>query len=280
MSGGVAPAPGRFPWLVAILGGFAFVTLIGLGTWQVQRLHWKEALIATIEERTHSRHSRSPRSRHVQASTGDVDYMPVTATGTFLHAGERHFLATWQGQSGFFVYTPLELADGRFVFVNRGFVPYDLKDPAKRPQGQVEGKVTLTGLARNPLPAKPSSPRARQRSGQERLLLEGSRRRWRRSAGLPATAAIVPVFIDADDTPNPGGFPIGGVTLIDLPNSHLQYAVTWYGLAAALAGVHRSSCVMRRRISQVDRPAWRKRPSWRMKASGKPAATAAASGSG
>ena len=55
------------------------------------------------------------------------------------------------------------------------------------------------------------------------------------SAGLSATAGIVPVFIDADATPNPGGFPIGGVTLIDLPNSHLQYAVTWYGLAAALA---------------------------------------------
>jgi surfeit locus 1 family protein len=52
---------------------------------------------------------------------------------------------------------------------------------------------------------------------------------------LPASATIVPIFIDADATPNPGGFPVGGVTLIDLPNNHLQYAVTWYGLAAALA---------------------------------------------
>ena len=58
-----------------------------------------------------------------------------------------------------------------------------------------------------------------------------------KSASLRAAAEIVPIFIDADATPNPGGFPIGGVTLIDLPNSHLQYAVTWYGLAAALAGV-------------------------------------------
>ena len=63
------------------------------------------------------------------------------------------------------------------------------------------------------------------------------------SAGLSATAGIVPVFIDADATPNPGGFPIGGVTLIDLPNSHLQYAVTWYGLAAALARDH-GRCVL------------------------------------
>src|SRR5690606_22718662 len=88
---------------------------------------------------------------------GDVDYTPVIATGTFHHEGERHFLATWKGQSGFFVYTPLELADGRFVLVNRGFVPYDLKDASKRSQGQVEGEVTVTGLARNPLAEKPSS---------------------------------------------------------------------------------------------------------------------------
>ena len=57
------------------------------------------------------------------------------------------------------------------------------------------------------------------------------------SAGLPAGATLVPIFIDADKTPNPGGLPVGGVTIIDLPNSHLQYAMTWYGLAAALAAV-------------------------------------------
>jgi surfeit locus 1 family protein len=57
------------------------------------------------------------------------------------------------------------------------------------------------------------------------------------SAGLPAGAVLVPFFIDADKAPNPGGLPVGGVTIIDLPNNHLQYALTWYGLAAALAAV-------------------------------------------
>ena len=57
------------------------------------------------------------------------------------------------------------------------------------------------------------------------------------TAGLPAGDKLVPFFIDADKTPNPGGLPVGGVTIIDLPNSHLQYAVTWYGLAAALLAV-------------------------------------------
>ncbi|TIT83581.1 MAG: SURF1 family protein, partial [Mesorhizobium sp.] len=82
-------------------------------------------------------------------------YMPVTATGTFLHQGERHFFSTWEGDTGYNVYTPLRLDDGRFMLVNRGFVPYDLKDPAKRRQGEVAGKVTVNGLARNPLPEKP-----------------------------------------------------------------------------------------------------------------------------
>jgi surfeit locus 1 family protein len=236
MSSSAAPAPARFPWLVALAGGFAFITLIALGTWQVQRLHWKENLIATIE----ARRSAAPLTlAEIEAryqSTGDVDYTPVAATGTFRHGGERHFLATWKGQSGFFVYTPLELADGRFVFVNRGFVPYALKDPAKRPQGQVESEVTVTGLARNALRQKPSSL-VPDNDPAKNVFYWKDRDAMARSAGLRAAAEIVPVFIDAGAAPNPGGFPIGGVTLIDLPNSHLQYAVTWYGLAAALVGV-------------------------------------------
>lgn len=233
---GRAPALVRFPWLIAVLGLVAFAILIGLGTWQVQRLHWKENLLATIEVRRTAAPLPLAGIEARYKSTGDVDYTPVTATGVFHHGGERHFLATWKGQSGFFVYTPLELADGRFVFVNRGFVPYDLKDPAKRAAGQVEGEVTVTGLARNALPQKPSSLVPDNDPGKN-VFYWKDRDAMARSAGLRATAEIVPIFIDADATPNPGGFPIGGVTLIDLPNSHLQYAITWYGLAAALVGV-------------------------------------------
>ncbi len=57
-----------------------------------------------------------------------------------------------------------------------------------------------------------------------------------RSAGLDEEE-VYPFFVDADATPNPGGLPVGGVTLINLPNNHFQYAVTWYGLAFALVCV-------------------------------------------
>jgi hypothetical protein len=110
--------------------------------------------------------------------------------GTFHHEGERHYLATWRGNSGFHVITPLELADGRFLFVNRGFVPYDRKNPATRPEGQVARR----GRDRRPVAQcrsrKALLHRAGQRSRQERLLLEGHRRHGP-SAGL-ADETVLP----------------------------------------------------------------------------------------
>ena len=224
---------------IALLCGLVgLAILIGLGTWQLQRLHWKNVLLATISERIVS----PPRpigeiEQIVLTNTlPDVDYYPVTVTGTFHHDSERHFFATWKGRTGFYVYTPLELADGRFVFINRGFVPYELKDAAKRPEGQTAGTVTITGLSRNMLAAKPSSL-VPDNDPAKNIFYWKDIRSMTQSTGLPADARMLPLFIDADDAPNPGGVPIGGVTMIDLPNSHLQYAVTWYGLAAALAGV-------------------------------------------
>jgi surfeit locus 1 family protein len=168
--------------------------------------------------------------------TGDVDYTPVTATGEFMHDAERHFFATWQGASGYYVYTPLRLVTGRVVFVNRGFVPFDQKDPKTRQQGQVSGPQTITGLARNPLPGKPSMM-VPDNDPDKNIFYWKDLRAMAILSDLDVDRGVLPFFIDADARPNPGGLPRGGVTMIDLPNSHLQYAITWYGLAAALAGV-------------------------------------------
>lgn len=241
-------APGRLQWLVVVLGLLALLVLVGLGTWQVERLHWKEELISRIEARIGSPPRPLAEIEVLYRTSGDVDYMPVTVTGVFHHDGERHFLATHNGQSGFFVYTPLELADGRIVFVNRGFVPYDLKPPAKRMQGQLAGEVSVTGLARNALPKKPSWL-VPDNDLAKNVFYWKDRDAMARSANLRAAAQIVPIFIDADATPNPGGYPVGGVTLIGLPNSHLQYALTWYGLAAALVGVFAVGFWRRRSVS-------------------------------
>lgn len=220
-------------WLALVGGGVLLVILLGLGTWQVQRLHWKEGLLARIDERIHSEPVDLAAIEARAAEGGDIEYRPVTVEGTYRHASERHFLATWQGQSGFNVYTPLELDDGRWLFVNRGFVPYDRKDAATRPDGQVEGPVTVTGLAREAPAEKPSFV-VPENDPDGNVFYWKDIQAMTASAGLPKDARVVPLFVDANDAPNPGGLPVGGVTLIDLPNNHLQYAVTWYGLAAVL----------------------------------------------
>lgn len=231
-------ARGRAPRKALALGFglIAFIVLIGLGTWQVERLAWKEGLIETIDRRMKASPVSLAEVETQFAASGDVDYVPVTLSGTFLHQGERHFFTTWDGETGYSVYTPLRLPDGRFVFVNRGFVPYEMKDPAKRAQGEVAGEVTVTGLARNPLRGKPSMM-VPDNDLAKNIFFWKDRDTMAATAGLPAGAAVLPFFVDAGKAPNPGGLPVGGTTIVDLPNSHLQYALTWYGLAAALAGV-------------------------------------------
>ena len=210
----------------------AFLILIGLGTWQVERLHWKEGLIAEIEARRTAPPISIDQVAAIVAEGRDVDYRAISVTGRFDHTKERYFLATRDGEPGFYVYTPLSAADGRIVFVNRGFVPDELKDPAKRKQGQIEGDVAIVGLARAKLTQKPSFM-VPDNDPAKNLFFWKDMDAMASSAGIDK-ALVLPFFIDAGAASNPGGYPVGGVTQIDLPNNHLSYAVTWYGLAAAL----------------------------------------------
>ncbi|MBL0935662.1 MAG: SURF1 family protein [Rhizobiaceae bacterium] len=231
------PRMGRF-WAAGLgIGSVAaLVVLLILGTWQVQRLHWKEDLLATIAARVESAPRPLAEIDALETETGDVDYWPARADGTFVHGSERHFFATHQGGSGYYVYTPLRLDDGRFLFVNRGFVPFDRKDSETRAEGQVEGRVTIEGLARNRLDEKPSFI-VPENEPDTNVFFWKDIDLMAATAGLPDGAEVLPFFLDADTTANPGGLPIGGVTMIDMPNNHLQYAITWYGLALALVGV-------------------------------------------
>ena len=228
------PKPRR--WLLSLLVLGLFAILVGLVTWQVQRLAWKEALIGTISERIASPPRPLSEIEALAAETGDVEYWPVEATGSFRHDAESHFFATWQGQPGFYVYTPLELEDGKMVFVNRGFVPYDRKDPATRAEGQIAGQVRISGLARNRLDEKPSAIVPDNEPDRNIFYWKDLDAMSARAGFAPGTQ-VLPFFIDIGENAVPGGLPVGGVTIIDLPNNHLGYAITWFGLAAALLGV-------------------------------------------
>lgn len=226
----------RFPWLLIACAVPALVVLIMLGNWQVQRLAWKEDLLATIETRLGGTPVLASEIARLVADGADIRYRPVTATGIFDHANEQHFFATHRGASGYYVYTPLVMSDDRMVLVNRGFVPFDLKDPSTRAEGQVDGPVTITGLARERLAEKPS-PIVPNNDLEQNIYYWKDWSNMVAQSGHKMDGTVLPFFLDADDTPNPGGWPVGGVTRIDLPNNHLQYAVTWYGLALVLVVV-------------------------------------------
>jgi surfeit locus 1 family protein len=231
-------------WAALVLVPVALVILLSLGTWQVNRLQWKEGLLADIQERSTAPAANVAEIERVLSAGAPIDYRHATASGRYLHDKERHFLATFEGQSGFYLYTPLELTDGRYLFVNRGFVPYDRKDPATRPQSLIEGEQTVTGLARAELTEKPSSL-VPDNDETANIFYWKDRAHMAASVDLPADR-ILPFFLDADSRPIAGGLPRGGVTQIDLPNNHLQYAITWYGLALALVAVTVAGLIRRR----------------------------------
>jgi surfeit locus 1 family protein len=206
--------------------------LVALGVWQLQRLEWKSRLIA---ERATAVAAAPVSPPQTLAEARALEFHRVTVEGVFLHGKEILLNAiAAKGDAGFDVLTPLRDAVGRIVFVNRGFVPTDLKNPARRPAGQLAGTMHVSGLLRVPPQERPGWFIPDNRPDRNAWF-------W---VDLPAMAAadglanVAPFYIDADAAPNPGGWPKGGVTPLALPNDHLQYAITWFSLAAALMVIY------------------------------------------
>lgn len=207
-----------------VLLGIALLT--GLGIWQIERRVWKLDLIARVDARLAAAPIAAPGPADWPGLTADQDaYTRVTATGHFLNDRETPVLAVTVHGSGYWILTPLVTPDFT-VLVNRGFVPPDRRDPATRTAP--EGEVTVSGLLRVTEPGggflRRNDPAAGRWYSRDVAAIAAAR-------GLDAA----PYFIDADATPNPGGLPIGGLTVVAFRNTHLTYALTWFALAAGLA---------------------------------------------
>jgi surfeit locus 1 family protein len=206
----------------------AFALFMALGLWQVHRLHWKEGLIAERQAAVSAPAIALPAT--LDAARG-LQFRHVEATGRFDHAGELYLNAmSRDGKPGWHVVTPLIQANGEAVMIDRGFVPTDKQDPATRAAAQWPGTVTVTGLLRVPPAAKPSWFLPDNDPAQNHWFYIDIAA----MAAADRLARVAPLYIDADATPNPGGYPEGGQTNIALPNDHLQYAITWFGLAALM----------------------------------------------
>lgn len=232
--------------------------LISLGTWQLHRKVWKEDLITKIEARRTAEPVSYMAALIQFVKTGEADYTRIKVTGTFDHAQERHLYAPSTASQGWHVYTLFQPDGGQSpLFVNRGWVPDRLKDASTRTEGQIAGPVTIVGLARADQIPNTFTP-ANDAKGNRWYSRDTWAMRWGTEA--PPTAeqlatmrlkGYAPFSIDAEAEPgNPGGWPKGGTTEIRLFNSHLQYVVTWYGLALTLIGVF--AVFARQRLKALD----------------------------
>lgn len=207
------------------------IATTALGIWQVQRMAWKQDLIA----RVHARVTAPPVAPPAEAKWPNVsaeadEYRRVTTSGKFLHDKEALVAASTERGPGYWVMTPLVQQDGTIVIVNRGYVPTDRRTPLTRAAGNAADETTVTGLLRM------------SEAGVWILRAnDPAAGRWyRRDPAAIAEAhglsRVAPYFIDADATPNPGGWPLGGLTRVAFSNNHLIYALTWFALALLAAG--------------------------------------------
>lgn len=224
------------PTVFAVVG---VIILTGLGIWQLDRRVWKENLIATLTARL----ARAPAALPPRASWDKLkpeqeEFRRVAFPAEF--TGGEEALVYTPGSSfrpdvsgiGYWVFAPARLAGGSIVLVNRGFVPPDRKDAATRAQSLPHGIVDIVGTMRWPEQRGMFTPADEPQNNvwyvRDPVTIAAAKK-W-------ATAA--PFYIEQESPPAEGGYPRAGPLAPALPNNHLQYALTWFGLALGLAGVY------------------------------------------
>lgn len=233
----------RSVWIKAVLAlaGIAlFFLFVALGWWQVQRLAWKEALILRVTQRLHSAPTSLPaRAAWPQLTAAEFEYQPVQVQGRWQHRQTVLSQATTELGAGYWVLTALQLDDGSHVFVNRGFVPAGQRASmlsAELPDERlVQETVTVQGLLRA---SEPGGGYLRRNDPVQQRWYSRDVAAIAQAQGL---GTVAPFFIDAGlpTAQVPAGvaeavegpWPRPGMTVVRFANSHLVYALTWFGLA-------------------------------------------------
>jgi surfeit locus 1 family protein len=207
----------------------AFAMMVALGVWQLERLQWKLELIATMQARLAAPELLVSSVATLAEGGAGVDYWPTAVTGRFDYAHELRWLVPGpDGVTGYHLLTPLIPEAGLPVIVDRGFVPVALTEAALRP----DGPQTIHGVARSSQPGGLFTP---QGDAARHLIYS---RDVPQMAALMGLSRTEPFFIEAKKYPGLPAYPLGGQTQVQLRNEHLQYALTWFGLAGALAIVY------------------------------------------
>lgn len=226
--------------LPAAAAAAALVILLSLGFWQLDRLAWKESLIAKVEGAVSDPAVEAPAPSEWGSLAEEDDYRHVRVIGTFLEGAVFYYIALADpagpiGGPGVMVYAPFRTSDGWVVLVNRGFLPQALPEDERRSAVlPPEGRLELTGLLR--LSEKPNWTTPEPDMG-DRIWFARDTEAMGEALGVePAALAPYSIDLDAEFTPS-SGLPQAGETIVRFKNDHLGYALTWFGLAATLVGV-------------------------------------------
>ncbi len=235
----------RRSWLGLLIPALlVFAVLMALGTWQIERKSWNEGLIAAMTERLAAPPAAlPPPATWPRLDAARDEYSRVTFAATFDHGKEALIYAAASafrpdvpgGGTGDWVFTPARLPDGAYVIVNRGFVPEARKNAASRAAGQIAGPVEIVGTMRWPDArhwfSAADDPLHNLWFTRDPLAIAAAK-------GLnQRLGPVAPFYVEQESPVPPDGLPQPGKLVVRLRNEHLQYAVTWYGLAQVLVVV-------------------------------------------
>jgi len=209
--------------------------LVSLGVWQLQRKAWKEGVIVNLSERLAAQPvPLASRAAWPQLERNDMEFRRVSFRAEFLHDQEAlvyAFASAFRSDvagPGYWIFTPARLMGGGIVVVNRGFVPEGRRDSATRREGQITGVITIVGALRWPEERGRFTPAD---NPQQNLWFVRDHIAMARAKGWDPVA---PFYLEQESPSPPGGLPKPGTLHANLVNNHLQYALTWFGLAICL----------------------------------------------
>jgi surfeit locus 1 family protein len=221
------------PSLVTLV---AFLTFVGLGTWQLQRKAWKEGLISALDQRVSTVPVALPERKdwaHLDPSTDE--FRRVKFSAAFIPGQEALVYAAGSALRGdvsgpgYWVFAVAQVPSLGRVVVNRGFVPEGRQDPATRRSGELSASMTMVGAMRWP-----------EARGFFAPADDPGRNLWFVRDHVAIAAAkgwgdVAPFYVELENPTPPGGLPHPAALKPTLRNEHLQYAITWYGLALVVA---------------------------------------------
>ncbi len=202
--------------------------LVGLGFWQLQRLQQKEEFIA---QRAYGFSQPPVELTSRDTNLPSLAWRRVKVTGRFDYTHEFHLWALRDGRAGYDILTPMTRTDGapgQLVMVDRGWVPMEKKDPSTRAAGDPEGAVEVNGFVRIDLDGRSAVTPDNDLAKNIWYWVDYN------AMSQQLSNFVRPLVVVADATPNAGGLPLGISEPPTLPNRHLEYALTWFGLAVTL----------------------------------------------